>query len=487
MKKIKIIYRIWGILIYSMLIMSCEKEWLDVTSNTQIRAEDQFQTVDGYRDALIGSYINMTEAESYARNMTWGVVDVLSQQYEPLQFGSRFDEMQRFEYESANANPIIEGMWVQAYRNIANINLTLEYIETMDVLSAVERNLIKGELLGLRAFLHFDILRLFGLGDLAQRDLAGVVAPPYVTEYKYSVTPERTYQETFELLENDLMKAAELLESDPVYTGQTEPVDYGDINRDGFYDSREQRMNYYAVKALEARYLLWIGAYERARVTAEEVILESSFALVNTDSYNVSNEPLLYPELIFSLDVDALADLTTGFFDANAATDYDALFISTSRLNSIYETENSSIGLADARFNEMFNQQSRGYTSTKIDQTAAHSIDNQVPLIKLSEMYYIAAESYLEEDNITESVRLLNEVRNSRGIIEQLPDTLSENTVAEEIFKEYRKEFISEGQLFYFYKRMGYESIPEYSSEGNLGDEIFVLPYPDNEIEFGNR
>ena len=57
--------------------------------------------------------------------------------------------------------------------------------------------------------------------------------------------------------------------------------------------------------------------------------------------------------------------------------------------------------------------------------------------------------------------------------------------IKEEIYKEYRKEMIGEGQLFYYYKRLKYMNIPGSAISGN--DDVYVLPMPDNEIEFGNR
>jgi hypothetical protein len=59
--------------------------------------------------------------------------------------------------------------------------------------------------------------------------------------------------------------------------------------------------------------------------------------------------------------------------------------------------------------------------------------------------------------------------------------------VKAELQKEYRKEFISEGQLFFYYKRNGLTQMPGLSAQIIADDRIYRLPYPDNEIEFGNR
>ena len=41
-------------------LTSCEN-WLDETSHSEIRDEDHFSTEEGFRQSLIGCYINMTD------------------------------------------------------------------------------------------------------------------------------------------------------------------------------------------------------------------------------------------------------------------------------------------------------------------------------------------------------------------------------------------------------------------------------------------
>ncbi|MFR5657380.1 MAG: RagB/SusD family nutrient uptake outer membrane protein [Butyricimonas faecihominis] len=56
-------------------------------------------------------------------------------------------------------------MWQGAYKSIANCNNLIQNIDKADVTKFLgregEKNMLKGEALALRAFLHFDLLRLF--------------------------------------------------------------------------------------------------------------------------------------------------------------------------------------------------------------------------------------------------------------------------------------------------------------------------------------
>ena len=489
MKEIK--YLLIGLLIV-ISASSCKKGWLDVTASNEIKAEDQFKQTAGFRDALIGVYIGMTDPELYSRDMTWNLVDLLSQQYANLSGLARYDQVQLFNYKATEAVDKVDALWAKQYKTIANINATLKYIDESDgVLNTIDYSIIKGELLGLRAFLHFDLIRLYGHSNYANRsDLKSKLAIPYVLEFSKEFTPQLSYQNTFELLEGDIEAALELLKEDPIYNNPQRPANYyAEANRNGFYNLREQRMNYYAVKALQARVLSWQGGEKTAEaaVAAEEVIANSPAQLISAGT-DVSNDRVLSAEHIFTLDVNAFSDIVNIFLsgDADVGSNYDALIIPTATANTVYETSVPEIGAVDIRYNTLLSLQSRGMVSMKLFQVQSNAHRNKMPLMKVPEMYYIAAESYIAS-SLNKAIDYLNVVRRSRGIIQDIPSEVNAEVVKEELFKEYRKEYVSEGQLFFFYKRIGREHIPGLSAETIAGDKIYMLPYPDSEVEFGNR
>ena len=98
----------------------------------------------------------------------------------------------------------------------------------------------------------------------------------------------------------------------------------------------------------------------------------------------------------------------------------------------------------------------------------------------MAEMYYIVAECDMADAGA--ALESLNKVLTGRGYDEQsLLSSSTVNTpaaVLSEIQNEYQREFICEGQLFYFYKRQGVAEI-------NSQQVQYQLPKPDLEIEFG--
>ncbi|MCK9304941.1 MAG: RagB/SusD family nutrient uptake outer membrane protein, partial [Bacteroidales bacterium] len=77
-----------------------------------------------------------------------------------------------------------------------------------------------------------------------------------------------------------------------------------------------------------------------------------------------------------------------------------------------------------------------------------------------------------------------NYVRQRRGITADLTGLTAESAM-EELIKEYKKEFICEGVMFFLYKRLGFETIPGYNDTAD--DDVYVLPYPASEIMMGRE
>jgi hypothetical protein len=487
----KIVKLLLILFVVATFAQSCD-DWLNVTASDQVRAEDQFSSEEGFKDALIGVYLGMADQALYSKDLTWNMVDILSQQYANLSQQALYNEIQTFDYETSLSAPRVNAVWSEAYNVIANINSALHYIdENEEVLDPINYDIIKGELLALRVYLHLDLMRLYGHSNIGDRSVGDELTVPYVREYSKEIPERYSNNETFSMMEEDLNEALELLQTDPVYDDPDRPEDfYEDVNNDGFYDNRKQRMNYWAAKALEARLLAWQGSSENldlARQAAEEVIDNSQASLIDSDSYPVSNDPILYQETLFSVYVNAFEDIINDLLDASDQTNFNAVYLTDGTVEEVYETNNSAVGPPDIRYNTLLESQTLGYVSVKLFQESGHNNPDRIPLIKLPEMYYIAAEYYVNNNGKDQAIDYLNTVRDSRGIVEEIPETATEEEVREEIFKEYRKEYVSEGQLFFYYKRTGVVDIPAVSQNVEADDEIYMLPYPDSELEFRNQ
>lgn len=469
-------------------ITSCKK-FLDVTASNQIKSEDLLSTEVGFKDALMGVYIGMGQNNHYGGMQTYVVTDILAQQYKPLINLSIYYQLQSYNYNHLAARQYTDMFW-ELYKSIAGINNALTQMDDQQsIFNPINYKIIKGEFLALRAYLHFDLLRLYGHENYQGRpELASFPAIPYVTVYNKDVTPQKTYAETFTLLLKDIQDAAELLKEDPVYPNASRPADYyTNVNRDGFYNNRNSRMNYYALKALEARVYTWMGGsanLQKAAAAAREVIDNGPAMLINS-SNSGSNDRAFAAEHIFHLEVYNLA-LWSGALKSGSAADYNALFVDETTFNTVYELNDPQVGAVDKRQIVQFVQDGNGRTPVKLAAAPGQTPNKFFPMMRVSEMYYIEAE-YELINNLEKAIQLLNEVRRSRGILKDIPQSATVDQVKQELTKEYQKDFSAEGQLFFYYKRNGFDTFRGLPSTITGNDKLYMLPYPQNELELGNR
>lgn len=480
------------------LFTSCEK-WLAIAPKSEIASSILFESEQGFKDALMGSYLLMTSKNTFGFESTLGFVDNLGQQYYNSGTNHPYYFTMMYQYDHSSVISKKDNIWSTNYNIIANVNNIIENIDLKKrILNPAHYSIIKGECLGLRAFLHFELFRLFGYGNLVNNPTTlSVKVMPYVTKYDKAITPQITVSSFLDSLKSDLLIAETLLakyDSLKLTANQTEVP-----NSDQFYNNRNMRFNYYAVKALQARVYLWTGEYDNAISAAKEVITKGRANLVSFHSGNI-NDPspinkdyTFSTEHIFAVNVQALYDIVWPYIRRYASdginTNYNKLFQNGTIIDNLYEIQTKpEMSLSDYRYKELYSKVSTTeYLLLKFTYVDKSIYKDKMPLIKLPEMYYILAEAYNELGDPVTAIGYINTVRINRGISNtyNLVSTLSKEEITSEIEKEYRKEFVSEGQLFYYYKRLGKLSMPGTSKV--MDNSIYVLPLPQKEIEIGGR
>jgi len=486
------------VLVLAVCSLSACKKWLSITPKSEISSTELFKSEQGYKDALIGTYLLMTSTNTYGFESTVGLMDVLGQQYampgstHPYYFASLY------QYDQLSVISKKDNIWSGNYNVIANLNNIINTIDRdKNSMNPANYALIKGEAMGLRAFLHFDLYRTFGYGNLANSP-AGLTEKtlPYVNSYSKEITPRATGQAFLDSVQYDLSRAADLMAKyDSVSVTQNTQNGVIIPNADHFYDNRKMRFNYYAIRATQARVYLWLGKYDKAIQAAQEVITKGQGYLVSFNGGTINNpDPVnkdytFSTEHIFSLNVQNMYDFIKPYIDQfgpdGVNTNYSQLAHSGTVANDLYEINSKpGMSLSDYRYKELYKKiSSTNYLLLKFTYVTNSSYKDRMPIIKLPEMYYILAECYNEMNDPASAVTYLNTVRINRGIspLYNLPATLGKEDVAAEIQKEYRKELVSEGQLFYFYKRRGNVSIPGTAKV--MDNAVYVLPVPQAETD----
>ena len=120
-----------------------------------------------------------------------------------------------------------------------------------------------------------------------------------------------------------------------------------------------------------------------------------------------------------------------------------------------------------------------------------------LPVIRATEMRYIMAEYYAKKQQFGEAYDILNNIRRDRSdwaevqgpdggypdwvTMEDLPVASDYATFQRDLIRDAQREWISEGQLFYLYKRLGAKISLKPDEVRELNKSEYMLPVPDNQ------
>ena len=413
---------ILGILFFSLLSVSCQ-EWLDVSPSTEVKYDDLFSYKNGFKDQLTGVYTALCSEELYGAHLGFGMLDALGQQYYWNQEAGTYYYLHRFVYDNPKSEEVINSIWNNMYNAIANVNILLQGIEDhRGILAADEEKIYEGEAYALRAFLHFDLLRLFGKSYVSG---AGEKAIPYVSKISKEITPLSTVSEVLDSVITDLEKAAFLLENDPVRTGEATT---------SFLGTRSFHFNYYAVRALMARVYLYKNDKVNALKNATEVILSHKYPWVEKGQVATTTrdnrDGIFLTECILMLNNTRLETITETYLKKSENNTVGNLLVTQAEVrDEIFE--NTLYGGSDWRYIYYFEPIDSYYVNTKLWQVSS-SYNNRQPLLRISEMYLIAAEC---AGSKKEALEYFNTLRQHRGF--EVTDDLKEEDLENGLYSGY--------------------------------------------------
>lgn len=410
-------------------------------------AADASSSIATAADALVvirGLMSNMASGSYYGRNFPlYG--DVKGGDFTIVSQGRGYDYLYVFNH-STNANNY-SSVWTQGYYCIAQINNLLEQIEKIKANGSTENfDSYIGQALTARAMIYFDLVRMYG--EPYNENKAALGVPLTIASLEFDAKPVRnTVEDNYKQIIQDLKTAEPLLNK---------------AKSNGF-------INYYANKAVQARVYLYQEDFTNALTAAEEVIGATQYELYNNtgnNSWLTSWSTQFSSESIFELAVlpgegdlgnsslgayyrrrgHPNTTIAAGYFTAStdfinrlaqdpddvrkAIMSYDE--VSNTRLGSLYKYSGSTDVSANT-----------GKGDGKGNTTAVN-----IKVIRLSEVYLIAAESALRQasPNLTKATTYLNAIRKrSPNLAAATTATINLDMIAD----ERSKELIGEGHRFF--------------------------------------
>lgn len=526
------------VMVISLIIFCSCEDWLDIKPANKITAEELYSDGYGFRTNLNGLYLKMANTDLYGAVLSHQHIDILSEQYEIDKKnieGDVYYDLKNRKWTSSYVIDVFDNVWNKSYNIIANANNILKNIKEKSAdffeKGEMEKNMIEGEALAVRAFLHFDLLRLFAPAPIKDDNNNYI---PYVETYPSLNSPGIKVKECLNSIIEDLEKAKNLTISyDTTYWGIVSNCDGTgrflkkistkvplSLEHDPniFFLRRGFRLNYYSINALLARVYQYADQHDKALKCAEKVIdfnfnlnsykgkmykfntsgISHENDLIDPNSLNTEWETTtnlkLYDNLIFATYTPKMHenwDILSHFLKslANGNRPYKpSYFVPRVEKQEIFNNSNGEDeSTVDIRYKYLIYPANGGTHRISgkwfIYEDGAKNEENFniSPLLRLTEIYYIAAESYARAGNFPKAKELLEYVRSKRGCSEETSVTDMES-FKKELVIDARREWISEGQLFYLYKRLnapvdrvnGQNPTPFNRTES-------IVPIPDNQ------
>lgn len=478
-------------------VFSACTDWLTITPETTVVAENLLTTNEGVQEALNGTYILLRNVYGPESTMGGtGLAETLAATWKTSEGSSEYMlATHKYNIEDNGIGGALNSTFQGLYNIVANLNPLIEGItENRSKLDVEVYNIVKGEALAIRACVHLDLIRLWGPMPSKVNDAKEYL--PYVIHNTTAKYTYLTYGKYMEMLFVDLDEAERLLkESDPI-------LEYPANNTIQSYSKwtkRQSHFNYYGVLGLKARALLWNGdteealRYARMIKDAKNTDGTPKFRLANdSDFENLADgmwDATFYPEHLCGVSVENY-DYQKGAYAAtsqSAFMDYGVypvpdnwmvftMTVFDNNTNDLrvkqqwYWNYSNKTGLYPPNYKMVFPRKYNG-----ISPTSKSGIQN-MPVMRLAEVYLMIAEhAPLSEAN--EVYEEFCEARNINRV------ELTDANRDEKILKEWIRELMAEGQNFFTYKRKAVERMlimfPEEAS--NCGETEYVLPLPPKE------
>ncbi|MBR1575517.1 MAG: RagB/SusD family nutrient uptake outer membrane protein [Bacteroidales bacterium] len=445
---------------YSLLAAAafCACQSLDQVPSTSIPADSAIQTVQDVANAVNGAYYRATYGDQLTMASELAIyADELGPDSNVDKGSGQFAEKIHNRTVSSTES---YSAYAYLYQAIANINKTLEVAATFEDQSELAPYI--AELYGMRGLFHFHLATFFAqIPTSGSNNNLGIVLSTQVYPIDYKGA-RASLDETYNQIVKDLTTCID--------SNQNKGVTPGHVN-------------YWAALALRARAYLYWGKYDLALADARNVIANSPYQLLTPKTYvdswkqDAASETLL--EYIQDDDWNAQRYNPGYYTHPDGYTEY---LVTKDFFDFMQENPNDIRSEMVAWRDTENGKGTSGYFPMKYTGKAGASVPlyaNNIKVIRLAEVYLIAAEAALKSSGAAAAVPYLNTLRQNRitGYVDV------DTTDIDDIINERRKELFAEGQIAFDYWRNG-KTVVSGAFTCPPGDNRNVLPIPKEEIDF---
>ena len=437
---------ITGALLCSLVLAGCAKNYLTKTPNDSLPTDQALNDAGGMQIALNGAYAGLRAVDAYGRSIqVMGDIQADNMYVETSNAGRYLSD---FNYSVAVNDGVALGMWQDLYAVVMRANQIIDAKPT-----GTQADQIRAQAYGLRALCYFKLVNIFAKPYTDDKTASGV---PIVLHYNLAYLPARSpVDSVYQQIVSDLNTA---LPTAPPYSTST-------------------TLSQYAIEALLARAYLYMGDNADAEKAAVDVISNSGFTLATPAQFGAFwADPGIHTdavETMFEIDADvknnngsddiSLIFIPAGYQDLYASSQLYNLYSATDVRQTLMTPGQTKRGAA-------------AFLIYKYPNGANQSDRDNLKVIRLAEVYLIAAEAALPGDEAT-ALSYLNALMAQRdpsfaGYASTGAQLLSD------IVQERRKELAFEGDRLSDLNRLKL-AINRVANPGSIPGPI-TIAYPDD-------
>ncbi|MCC6251758.1 MAG: RagB/SusD family nutrient uptake outer membrane protein [Bacteroidia bacterium] len=469
------------ILVLGLSMFSCKK-FLEIKPQQALINDSAMTTVKDLYAVLNGAYDGL-QSNSVAGGDVSAFSDLMSDDFDVLPGRlNNFGTSEIYNGQTSVQIGALSEMWRQHYGVINRVNNVISVIDK-NIISGPEfdavKDIYKGEALFIRAYCNYNLLQMFALpynvGTPGNNNQLGIVlrTEPTLNGPDGLSKARSTVEECYKSIIDDLHESFTLL------------------NKAGKSTSSD-RVSAMASQAMLARVLFTMGNYTDAANAADYVIASNYYQLANQNGadstiilkslIDPTNSAYMYngkPEVIWQL-VNTKDDNSGSLFGYYFPKYY--MKVKSELINSIDSLDDriikSSSGSTVDASSVFVNPLKLGdWYVNKYRKRTGINYNNNIILLRLSEMYYIKAEAVALVNGVnSDALDAYNKMKlRNYGMGSYIPETTNDiNDFLYKVRHERRIELMSEnGDRYNQLKRLG---LPLRDGTTNYAKYVFKIP-----------
>ena len=411
--------------------MSCDDELNDLQPFVEGNPETFFTSVSAFQNGVDGAYRQLWNYYSSPGSGLQGLPDILSDNVIIAQTGRRSNQDYYNYRYVAGTGGAIDLYWSEAYEAVNVANLVIAQIDNLG--DGAEKNNILGQALAIRAWAHFDLVRVYGKIPTQSADANASLGVVYIkvedgdTEDPFAEPARETVASNYTEIIGDLERASQLI---------------GDANGQG-------KLNADGVYGLLSRVYLYNGEYQKVIDAADEVSVPLATAEELEGLYTDANEAGIVVKLAINTSSESGGNnVGVLYSQSNATSTISEYVFDFDFFNSIDEDDQrrdviSFVGLnQDNQYNAI---------SKFLGETGQVNGRVDVKVMRAAEVLLNKAEAQFELGQ--DALSTLNQLRDLRYVAYAGGE--SGSALEDAIQFERRVELSFEGHRFFDLKRRG--------------------------------